>query len=117
MFLVSYIILVLVALVPLAKTISRRPTGIPSLAYIHRIYRDLAYVVAAVLAMIAFETALRISLNYYWFSELGQQYRYWFTLGLQVAIFVTILVIAGFFIGLNLSLATRQAAGMPRSAP
>jgi uncharacterized membrane protein (UPF0182 family) len=117
MFLVSYIVLVLVALVPLAKTLSRRATGIPSLAYVHRIYRDLAYVAAAVLAVIAFETALRVSLNYYWFSELGQQYRYWFTLGLQVAIFVTILVVGGFFIGLNLSRATRQAAGMPRSAP
>jgi hypothetical protein len=60
MFLVSYVILVLVALVPLAKTLSRRQTGVPSLAYVHRIYRDLAYVAAAVLAMIAFETALRV---------------------------------------------------------
>src|SRR5579863_9648712 len=117
MFLVGYAILVLVALVPLAKTLLRRQTGVPSLGYVHRIYRDLAYVAAAVLAVIAFETALRVSLNYYWFSELGQQYRYWFTLGLQVAIFVTVLFIGGLFIGLNLSLAARSAAGMPRSAP
>jgi uncharacterized membrane protein (UPF0182 family) len=117
MFLVCYVILVLVALIPLAKTLSRRQPWGASLSYVHRIYRDLAYVAAAVLAVIAFETAMRVSLNYYWFSELGQQYRYWFTLGLQVAIFVTILVAGGFFIGLNLSLAARPVAGMPRSAP
>jgi len=117
MFLVSYVILVLVASIPLAKTLSRLQTGAPPLAYVHRIYRDLAYVAAAILAVIAFETALRISLNYYWFTELGQQYRYWFALGLQVAIFVAILVVGGLFIGLNLSLATRPAPGVPRSAP
>jgi uncharacterized membrane protein (UPF0182 family) len=117
MFLVSYVILVLLALVPLAKTLSRRQTGVPSLAYVHRIYRDLAYVAAAILAVILFEAALKIALNYYWFSELGQQYRYWFTFGLQVAIFATILIVGGLFIGLNLSLATRPVAGMPRSAP
>ena len=117
MFLVSYVILVLVALAPLAKSLSRRQSGAPSLADLHRIYRDLVYVAAAVLAVIAFETALRVSLNYYWFAELGQQYRYWFMLGLQVAIFIAILVICGLFIGLNLSLAARSAPGMPRSAP
>jgi uncharacterized membrane protein (UPF0182 family) len=117
MFLVSYVILVLVASIPLAKTLSRRQTGIPSLAYAHRIYRDLAYITVAVLAVIAFETALTVSLNYYWYSELGQQYRYWFMLGLQVATFFTILVGCGFFMGLNLSLASWPAAGVPRSAP
>ena len=117
MFLVGYVILILVALVPLAKTLSRRQTGVPSLAYLHRVYRDLVYVAAAVLAVIAFEAALRISLNYYWFSELGQQYRYWFTLGLQVAIFVAILVAGGLFIGLNMSLAARSVGAIPPSAP
>ncbi|HUE65266.1 MAG TPA: UPF0182 family protein, partial [Rhizomicrobium sp.] len=117
MFLVSYVILVLVALVPLAKTLSRRQTGAHSLAYVHSIYRDLAYVAAAAIAVIVFDTALRVSLNFYWFAELGQQYRYWFMLGLQVAIFVSLLVVGGLFIGLNLSLASRRATGMPRSAP
>jgi uncharacterized membrane protein (UPF0182 family) len=117
MFLVSYVILVLVASIPLAKTLWRRQPGLPPLAYVHRIYRDLSYIVAAVIAVIAFETALRVSLDYYWFSELGQQYRFLFTLGLEVAIFVAILIVGGLFIGLNLWLACRSTAGLPPSAP
>jgi uncharacterized membrane protein (UPF0182 family) len=117
MFAVAYLILVVVSAIPLARTLLRYGSQPPSVAVAHRIYRDLAYIAGAVLAIIIFETFLTVSLQNYWFGELGQQYRYWFALGLRTAIFATVFVFGGFFIGLNLRLASRSAAVLPPSAP
>ena len=76
MFLTAYIALVLVAALPLARTLSKGRGGGPGVMFLHRLYRDFAYIVAAVIAIIVFETALTISLQNYWFGELGQRYRY-----------------------------------------
>jgi uncharacterized membrane protein (UPF0182 family) len=117
MFSVSYLIFVLIAALPLMMTVARQRGNPPSLAVIHRIYRDLAYIAIAIVALIVLETIFTIALQNYWFSELGQQYRYWFALGLQVVIFAAVFVLGGFFIGFNLWLACRPVAVVPRSAP
>src|SRR5262245_2224226 len=46
-------------------------------AFVRRIYRNAAYILAALLGIFFFEAALRISLENYWFTELGQSHRYW----------------------------------------
>jgi hypothetical protein len=83
MFLTAYLVLVLLAVLPLARTILTARGGRPPVVLLHRLYRDLAYLLAAVLAIICFETAFNISLQNYWFGELGQRYRYWLALGLR----------------------------------
>jgi uncharacterized membrane protein (UPF0182 family) len=85
--------------------------------FLHRLYRDFAAIAAAVVAIIGFEMALNVSLQNYWFGELGQTYRYWFALGHCVAIFCAVLVLAGAFLGFNLHLLCRSLAAVPRSAP
>jgi uncharacterized membrane protein (UPF0182 family) len=117
MFEFSYLIVVLIAALPLMRTLVRQQGNPPSLAFVHRIYWDLAYIAVAVAAMIVLETIFTISLQDYWFSELDQQYRYWFALGLQVAIFAVVLVFGGLFIAFNLRLVCRPVAIVPRSAP
>jgi uncharacterized protein len=118
MFVLGYLILVAIAAVPLVRTLLRYRGGPASLAMLHRFYRDLAYIAAAVLAIIVLETTFRISLESYWFAEVGQQYRFWFALGLQAAIFATVLVFGGLFLALNLRLASRHlSVPVPPSAP
>ena len=85
--------------------------------FLHRLYRDLAYIAAAVLGIICFETALTISLQNYWFDELGQRYRYWLALGLRAGIFVTVLFSVGLFVGYNLRALCRPLPAVPKSAP
>ena len=117
MFAVSYAILVLIAALPLALTILRQRGKPRSLAFIHRIYRDLAYIALAVVAIIVLETIFQIALQNYWFGELDQQYRYWFALGLQIAIFAAVFLFGGLFIALNLRVVCRAVAIVPSSAP
>jgi hypothetical protein len=117
MFAIAYLILILVSAIPLARTLVTYRDAPRSVALTHRIYRDLAYVAASVLVIVAFEMAIKISLQNYWFSELGQQYRYWFSLSVRVAIFSAVFAIGGLFIGLNLRLASRSAVVLPPSAP
>jgi uncharacterized membrane protein (UPF0182 family) len=117
MFAVSYLILVAVAALPLALTVLQHRGERRSLAFVHRVYRDLAYIAAAVLAIIVLESIFTIALQNYWFVELGQQYRYWFSLVLRVAIFATVLVFGGLFTAFNLRLVCRAAAIVPPSAP
>jgi Uncharacterised protein family (UPF0182) len=85
--------------------------------FLHRIYRDLAYIAAAVLAIIGFETALNISLQVYWFGELDQSYRYWLALGFRLAIFYALLISIGAFIGYNLRVLCRPLPAVPPTAP
>jgi hypothetical protein len=80
---------------------------------IHRVYRDLASIAIAMMGIFACEVILKIALQNYWFGELGQQYRYWFALGLRMAIFAAIFVLGGLFIGFNLRAACRPVAIVP----
>src|SRR5579872_4375395 len=117
MFGLGYLILLVVASIPLATTVIRRRGDPPSVALAQRIYRDLAYIALAVLAIVAFETILRIALEGYWFAELGQSDRFWLALGLQGAIFAAVLVVGGLFVAVNWRLAARRLASLPPSAP
>src|SRR4029077_10508364 len=53
----------------------------------------------------------------YWYAELGQLDRFWFSLGLQSAIFAAVLVLGGPFVAVNWRLAARRLANLPPSAP
>ena len=117
MFALTYLIVVCIATIPLMQTILRQRGNPPSIAFIHRVYRDLAYIAIALVAILGLEAILRIALQNYWFGELGQQYRYWFALGLRVAIFAAVFVFGGLFITFNLRAACRPVAIVPRSAP
>ena len=117
MFLTAYVALILFAAFPLARTLLMWEGRRASVALLHRLYRDLAYIAAAVLAIICFETALTISLQIYWFGELGQRYRYWLALGLRLGIFITLLLSVGVFVGYNLRALCRPLPAVPRSAP
>jgi len=117
MFGLVYLILLLVAATPLAATVLRHRGDKPSARLARRLYRDLAYLALAILAIVAFETILRISLERYWFSELGQSSRFWLALGLQSAIFAAVLVFGGLFVAVNWRVAARRVAHLPPSAP
>ena len=117
MFGLGYLILLLVASIPLATTVLRHRGDPPSLALVHRVYRDLAYIALAALAILAFETIMRIALERYWFAELGQSDRFWLALGLQGAIFAVVLVFGGTFVAVNWRLSARRLASLPPSAP
>ena len=67
--------------------------------------------------IICLETALTISLQDYWFDELGQRYRYWLALGLRSGIFVTVVLSVGIFVGYNLRALCRPLPAVPKSAP
>jgi len=114
MFHSGYILLVLLAAAPLILTLSKGRDGGAPLIFLHRIYRDFAYIAAAVLAIIFFETALNISLQNYWFGELDQRYRYWLALGLRFAIFLAILISVGIFVGFNLRALCRPLPAVPK---
>ena len=117
MFLTAYVALILVAALPLFRTLSRGREGDPYPVFLHRLYRDLVYVGGAVLAITCFEVALTISLQNYWFGELGQVYRYWLALGLRWTIFLAILLLAGVFVGCNLRVLSRPLPAVPKRAP
>lgn len=117
MFLTAYVALVLFAALPLARTLLAGRGGRSGVMFLHRLYRDFAYIAAAALAIICFETVLAVSLQNYWFGELGQRYRYWLALGLRLGIFITLLVSMGAFVGYNLRALCRPLPAVPRSAP
>lgn len=117
MFHLGYVLLVLLASVPLIRTLLKGRDGGAPLIFLHRIYRDSAYLAAAALAIICFEMALNISLQNYWFGELGQRYHYWLALGLRLGIFFTVLVSVGIFLGFHLRALCRPLPRVPRSAP
>jgi uncharacterized protein len=117
MFQFGYLFLILLAALPLGRTVLSGKAGGSPVVFAHRLYRDLAYIAAVVLGMICFETAMTISLQNYWFEELGQRYRYWLALGLRSAIFATVLLSVGIFVGYNLQALFRPLPAVPRSAP
>jgi uncharacterized protein len=117
MFNFGYLLLILLAALPLGRTFLNQKAGGSPVVFAHRLYRDLAYVAAAVLGIVCFESAMTISLQNYWFDELGQRYRYWLALGLRAGIFVTVFFSVGLFVGYNLRALCRPWPAVPNSAP
>ncbi|HYA04255.1 MAG TPA: hypothetical protein VEF90_00050, partial [Xanthobacteraceae bacterium] len=60
MFQLGYLLILALAVLPLAGTLLQDARG-DRVAFVHRLYRDAAYALAAVLAIACLETALRIS--------------------------------------------------------
>ena len=116
MFEVIYLFVLVWAALPLARTLMQGGGG-NHIAFVHRLYRDAAYILAAVVGIIVFEAALGISLENYWFEELGQSHRYWLSLEYRVAIFLVVLLSVGLFVGANLRALCRPYAVVPASAP
>ena len=115
MFEIIYLFFIVLAALPLARTLMLGAGG-KHIAFVHRLYRDAAYILAAVLGIIVFEVALRISLENYWFQELGQSRRYWLSLEYRVAIFFVVSLLIGLFVGVNLRVLSRPYV-VPTSAP
>ncbi len=115
MFALIYILAIVVAGLPLAITLLQWRAG--TTAPLHRIYRDLLSVGAVILGIVIVEIVFRISLQNYWFGELGQQYRYWLALGLRCGIFTAVFVAVGLFAGFNLRALCHATPIIPRSAP
>jgi uncharacterized membrane protein (UPF0182 family) len=117
MFNFGYLLLILLAVLPLGRTFLNQKAGGSPVVFAHRLYRDLSYVAAAVLGIVCFEAAMTISLQNYWFDELGQRYRYWLAFGLRAGIFVAVLSSVGVFVGYNLRALCRPLPAVPKSAP
>ena len=62
MFQFGYLFLILLAALPLGRTLLKGSAGGSPVVFAHRLYRDLAYIAAAVLWIVCFETALTLSL-------------------------------------------------------
>jgi uncharacterized membrane protein (UPF0182 family) len=116
MFEIAYLSLVALAALPLARSLLQRGGG-EHITFVHRLYRDAAYIVVAVLAVLCLEMALRVSLENYWFAELGQSHRFWLSIEYRVGIFLVILFLVGLFFGVNLWLLYRLFPIVPKSAP
>jgi hypothetical protein len=116
MFEVTYLFVLALAALPLVRTLIQGGVG-NHVAFVHRLYRDAAYILAAVLGIIVLEAALGISLENYWFEELGQSHRYWLSLEYRMAIFFVVLLSVGLFIGGNMRVLCRPYAVVPTSAP
>src|ERR1700730_3354693 len=115
MFEIIYLFVLALAALPLARILMQGGRG-NHIAFVHRLYRDAAYISAAILGIIVFEAALGISLENYWFEELGQSHRYWLSLEYRVAIFVVVSLLVGLFVGANLRVLCRPYV-VPTSAP
>ena len=116
MFEIIYLFVLAWAALPLARTLIQGGRG-NHISFVHRLYRDAAYILAAVVGIIVFEGALGISLENYWFEELGQSHRYWLSLEYRVAIFLVVSLLVGLFVGANLRVLCRPYAVVPTSAP
>ena len=115
MFALTYLVVIALAALPLVTTLLRVRAGTP--LSLHQLYRDLLYLGAVIAGVVVLEIVFRVSLQNYWFGELGQQYRYWLALGLRVLIFIVVIVVVGTFVGANLRALARVLPGVPRSAP
>jgi uncharacterized protein len=116
MFVVTYTIVLAAAALPLAITLlsNKRVWGD---AFAHRLYRSAAYLVAAIVCIICLEVALRISLEAYWFGELGQSHRFWLSIEYRIEIFLAFLIVLGLYFSANLQALRRLFPIVPRTAP
>jgi len=96
MFTIGYLVIVALAL-----TLVARGPWLSSPSPV-RFARGLFPVVAIVLGIACLEAALRISLEYYWFAELGKTDRFVLALKYRSAIFIAIFLLGGWFVGANL---------------
>jgi uncharacterized protein len=102
MFTIGYVLAVVVALIPAA--LSYASTGhFPAIPV-----RRMVLLAAIVLGIVCFEAALRISLEYYWFSELGKTSRFLLALRYRAAIFFAVAILVGWFVGSNLRVMCRS---------
>ncbi len=115
MFAISYFLLLIVAAIPLALTLLS-DRGRDRAAFMRRIYRGAAFILAAGLGIIFFEAALGISLENYWFTELGQRHRYWLALQYRVGIFLAVFIFVGLFLGLNFRVLSAPLGEIPNAA-
>src|SRR5690349_21773767 len=97
MFTIGYLVVVAVLLIPLVQAAT---AGRGSLALSAR---HLAATAVLIIAIVGFEAALRISLEYYWFGELGKSVRFWLALNYCTAIFFAVFLLTAWFVGANLS--------------
>ena len=116
MFQATYLFVLAVAALPLALTLLQGDRS-NRIAFVRRLYRDGAYILAAILAIICLEAGLSVSLENYWFAELGQSHRFWLSIDYRVGIFLVILLSVGLFVGSNLQALCRPLPVVPRSAP
>ena len=116
MFQLGYLCVIAFAAVPLARTFLQASRD-NQIAFVHRLYRDAAYLLVAVFGIICLEIALHISFENYWFDELGQSHRFWVSIEYRVGIFLAILLLVGAFLSVNLRLLCRPLPVVPRSAP
>jgi uncharacterized protein len=116
MFTTAYLFVLILAALPLIFTFLQGSGG-DRVAFVHRLYRDAAYILAVLIAIICFEAALAISLENYWFAELGQSHRFWLSIEYRIEIFLVILILVGAFLGANLKALSRQLRIVPQSAP
>ena len=96
MFTIGYLVIVGLALILVAQ--GHRWSGITSA----RSVREVFFVAAILLGIACFEAALRISLEYYWFAELGKTERFLLALKYRSAIFIGVFLLVGWFVGANL---------------
>ena len=101
MFTIGYVLVVALALFPVVQA---HLSGATSQA--HPV-RNALLAVAIILAIVGFEAALQISLEYYWFSELAQRERFLFALELRAALFFGVFLIAGWFVAASLRVLLR----------
>src|ERR1700721_2529673 len=113
MFQFGYLFLVLFAALPLGRTFLTAQGGGSQVAFAHRLYRDLAYIAAAVLGIICFGTVMTISRQSYSLGEHGPRSRYWVLPGPNPRIFVAVLSSVGIFIGCNLRALCRPLPDVP----
>src|SRR5271169_4572710 len=116
MFEATYLFVLALAALPMALALLQAGGG-NHIAFVHRLYRDAAYILAAVLGIVCLEAALGISLENYWFEELGQSHRFWLSIEYRVGIFLVITLLVGVFVGANLQALCRPLPVVPRSAP
>jgi len=117
MFGIGYLLVVAVMLFPLVRSILAAGSGAGfARGLLHRRYRGaLLGLLVIAAAIVLFEVAVHVSLENYWFSELGQSRRYWLSLGLRVALFAVVFVGAGLFVGSNLAILCRPLWSFPRA--
>jgi uncharacterized protein len=101
MFTIGYLVVVALLLIPLVQT-AMASHGSPALSA-----RHLLATAVLIVGIVGFEAALRISLEYYWFTELGKNGRFWLALTYCTAIFFAVFLFAGWFVGANLSVLCR----------
>src|SRR5579862_4575542 len=102
MFAIGYVLAIVVALIPALS--SYASTGrFPAIPL-----RRVILLAAIVLGIVCLEAALRISLDYYWFRELGKTQRFVLALGYRAAIFFAVAILVGWFVGSNLRVMCRS---------